>query len=79
MENFARVIGALDEYSIFNLMQNALDFKLQQENNLSYRFHLCRSARGKMLQVSFFDKKRSPPAFFAFKPACHERALDMRW
>ena len=30
MENFARVIGALDEYSIFNLMQNALDFKLDK-------------------------------------------------
>ena len=53
MENFARVIGALDEYSIFNLMQNALDFKLEQ----SCRFHSCgslTSARRKMLQVSFF-------------------------
>ena len=49
MENFARVIGALDEYSIVNLMQNALDFQLEQ----SCHFHSCRSARGKMLQVSF--------------------------
>ena len=29
MENFAKVIGALDEYSVFNLIQNALDFKLE--------------------------------------------------
>ena len=52
MENFAGVIGALDEDSIFNLMQNAFDFKLEQ----SCRFQSCWSARRKMLQVSFFDK-----------------------
>ena len=52
MEIFARVIGALNENSIFNVMQNALGLKLEQ----SYRFHSCRSARGKMSQVSFFVK-----------------------
>ena len=43
MENFAGTIGALDEYSIFSFEQ-------------SCHFHSRRSARGKMLQVSFFDK-----------------------
>ena len=36
MENFAGAIGGLGN---FNLLQNALDFKLEQ----SYRFHSCRA------------------------------------
>ena len=50
MENFAGAIGGLGN---FNLMQNALDFKLEQSYP-GYRFHSCRSARGKMLQEVFF-------------------------
>ena len=68
MENFAGAIGGLDEYSIFNLMQNALDFKLEQ----SYRFHSCRSARGKILQLSFLTNK-DRLQLFCYKPVlCYQ-------
>ena len=48
MENYAGVIGAPDEYSIF-LMLSIL-FKLEQ----SCCFHSCWSMRGKMLHVYLF-------------------------
>ena len=69
MENFARVIGALDEYSIFNLMQNALDFKLEQSAPLSFM-----PVRARENVTSFFcltNKDRLQ--LFCYKPVfCHQ-------
>ena len=52
MENFARVIGAQDEYSIFNLMQNALDSNL----NKAAAFIHAGPRAGKCYKFLLFDK-----------------------
>ena len=52
MENFARVISALYEYSMFNLMQNALDF-IQTWTKLPLSFMPVR-ARKKATSFSLF-------------------------
>ena len=68
MENFARVIGVLDEYSIFNLMQNALEFKLEQ----SYRFHSCAGECYKFLLLTNKDRLQ----LFCYKPVFYYQCAE---
>ena len=53
MENFARVIGALDEYSSFNLMQNTLT--ISNLNKAATFIHAGPRA-GKCYKFLLFDK-----------------------